>query len=95
MHLEELRAENTGLEARVESLDTPVEIERLARDELGYVFPGETAYLVIRPDAEPTAPAAGPASTDVTDVEVDDEDGGRSPLAELWDYLTGRDLADG
>ena len=39
--LEGLRSENALLAAQRDSLQRPVEIERLAREKLGYVRPGE------------------------------------------------------
>src|SRR4026208_1722638 len=42
--------ENALLTAEVEALNTPGEIEMLARENLGYVMPGETAYVVLEPE---------------------------------------------
>lgn len=93
--LDAIVAENTALESRVEALQTPLEVERLAREELGYVRPGEDAYVVMDPTpgesprattiADHTATAAGSAAHQ-------DE---RGFFSRLWDYMTGRDLAAG
>ena len=48
-HLAALVAENATLTQQVAALETPIEIERIAREKLGYVRPGETAYVVIEP----------------------------------------------
>ena len=45
--LEDLRTENLRLAAQIQSLRTdPRAIERLAREELGLVRPGETVFLI-------------------------------------------------
>jgi cell division protein FtsB len=79
-----LEAENAELAADVEALQTDDEIEKLAREKLGYVQPGETAYVVLDPpgvdeDAEQAAPA--PVEEDKTWVDS------------LWEFLTGADLS--
>jgi len=85
--LEALQEENAHLETEIEALETPAEVERLAREQFGLVRPGEVGYVVvvppgeesIEPEPEPTLdrPAAQPWWRD------------------LWDFLTGRDLTDG
>ncbi len=47
----ELEERNEGLRVRISTLNDPTEIERLARECLGMVMPGETALVV--PDADP------------------------------------------
>lgn len=82
--LEALQAENEILAAQKEALGTPVEIERLAREKLGYVRPGEVAYVVLEPPPAPTTtapPVEEPPS--VEDVSL---------LETVWDFLTGADL---
>ena len=78
-----LEAENAELSADVTALQTDQEIEKLAREKLGYVRPGETAYVVLDPpgadEAEPVAPPASPE--DKTWVET------------VWEFLTGADLS--
>lgn len=81
--LAELEAQNERLQADVEALHTDSEIERLAREKLGYVRPGETAYVVLDPpgsadDTEPAPP--GPEPVDKTWVD------------EVWEFLTGADV---
>jgi len=48
---EQLARQNSRLEAQVERLHDPVELERLARECLGMVAPGETALIL--PDGNP------------------------------------------
>ena len=53
--VEELQAENAHLATEITSLRSdPRAIERLAREELGFVRPGETLFLVR--DPAPSAP---------------------------------------
>ncbi len=83
--LSSLEAENRLLQADVDALQTDAEIERLARDKLGYIKPGETAYVVLDPPADTTlkpAPQPAPAAPEKTWVD------------RLWEFVTGGDLAD-
>jgi cell division protein FtsL len=81
--LEALETHNAELQADVSALETDAEIERLAREKLGYVRPGEKAYVVLDPpgtkDHEPADPA--PAPVDQTWVE------------RVWEFITGADLS--
>lgn len=81
--LAELEAQNERLQADVEALHTDSEVERLAREKLGYVRPGETAYVVLDPpgsadDTEPAPPEPEPAEKTWVD--------------EVWEFLTGADI---
>ena len=42
-----LREQNAALDARLDALSTPEEIERLAREQYNLVLPGEEAYSVL------------------------------------------------
>jgi len=81
--LKSLESENAELGADVAALQTDAEIERLAREKLGYVRPGEKAYVVLDPpgtqDHEPAEPA--PAPLEKTWVE------------NIWEFVTGADLS--
>ena len=84
--LEVLRNENDRLEVEVFALSTDAEVERLARENLGYVRPGEYPYVVLEPattaDVAPTVePLELPAEPDAW-------------YEGLWDFLTGKDLVD-
>ena len=84
--LSRITLENDLLSAEVVALNTPGEIERLARENLGYVMPGETAYVVLEPE-ETLRPA--PA---VPSVEVEAE----VPwYLAIWNFFTGADLSGG
>lgn len=82
--LEAIRQENAMLTTQRDALQTPVEIERLAREKLGYVRPGEVAFVVLEP---PTAPT----TTVPVVVEVAAED--QSLLETMWNFVTGADLS--
>ena len=78
-----LEAENQELEADVAALNTDAEIEKLAREKLGYVRPGETGFVVLDPPGgEQIAPAEteGPVDEDKTWVD------------RLWEFVSGEDL---
>lgn len=81
--LDRLEAENAELQADIEALGTDAEIERLAREKLGYVRPGETAYVVLDPPGTPEDtddPATAPAADEKTWVD------------RVWEFITGADL---
>jgi len=88
LHLAEIQEENAGLEAEIERLHSPTEIERIARADFGYVNPGETSYVVIMTD-EPYDQELPQAGSD----EVVPESGGFWEA--FWDFLTGRDMSHG
>ena len=78
-----LEADNATLQADAAALNTDEEIEKLAREKLGYVRPGETAYVVLDPPGSNQAPA------NEEDVLVVDD---RTWVDHIWDFLTGGDL---
>jgi cell division protein FtsL len=82
--LEALQEENTRLQADVDALETDEEVEKLAREKLGYVRPGETAYVVLDPprtEDEQSGPPAPPTPVDT-----------RTWVERIWDFVTGADL---
>jgi cell division protein FtsB len=57
--LEQLRQQNVQLREEIRLLNTPEYVERLAREQLGLVKPGEIAVILVQPTPAPTpAPAA-------------------------------------
>ena len=84
VELETLQAGNERLVRQTEALRSPTEIERLAREDYGYVRPGDSSYVIVEPVGRPVVQEPEP------DVEI--ESGG--VLKAIWDYLTGRDLTD-
>ena len=85
-HLAALVAENATLTQQVAALETPIEVERIAREKLGYVRPGETAYVVIAPEVE------ADVERSVVPAPVQQANEEPSFLAKLWAYVTGADL---
>lgn len=81
--LADLQSSNAELQADVEALHTDSEIERLAREKLGYVMPGETAFVVLDPPGTSDAQPAEPAPRPVEKTWVD----------RIWEFLTGADLS--
>ena len=49
--LAEVQASNSALRADIELLQTDAEIERIARRDLGLIYPGEEAYAIDLPAA--------------------------------------------
>ncbi|MGB7858944.1 MAG: septum formation initiator family protein [Acidimicrobiia bacterium] len=82
--LASLETENAALQADVEALNTDVEIEKLAREKLGFVKPGEVAFVVLDPPADETEPAP-PLTPDQLPES-------RTWVDQLWDFVTGADL---
>lgn len=78
-----LEEENMLLQADVAALETPEEIERLAREKLGYARPGETAYVVLDP------PGAGQA---VTREDPEPAVPERTWVEKIWDFVSGGDI---
>lgn len=82
--LAQLQSDNASLQSEVDALQTPEEIEKLAREKLGYVRPGETAYVVLDP---PGAAESKPQTA--TSVEPVDE---KTWVDHVWEFVTGADL---
>jgi cell division protein FtsB len=84
--LTRINLENEHLRSEVEALNTPGEIERLARENLGYVMPGEAAYVVLEPDEALPETITAPVV----------ENGDRVPWYQaIWNFFTGADLSAG
>jgi cell division protein FtsB len=82
--LSRINLENEYLRGEVEALNTPGEIERLARENLGYVMPGETAYVVLEPEESLPETIAPPVV----------DNGDRVPWYQaIWNFFTGADLS--
>ncbi len=73
-----LQRANSQLDDELAALQTPVEIERRAREDFGLVRPGEIAYIVV-PD-EPVA-----------EIEPEASDRAGSWFDAIVDFVTGRD----
>lgn len=79
--LELLQAENLRMETEAEALKTDAEVERIARGQLGYVFPDDQPYVVTTPDT------AVESSAQTAEYDL-----GKPWYERVWDFLTGRDL---
>jgi cell division protein FtsB len=83
--LARLENENLFLADEIAALQTPPEIERMAREKLGYVMPGETGFVVLEPDLGITIP-----------TETPNQPSAAEPSAwwrSLWNFLTGADVS--
>ena len=87
MELATLQSENRLLEEEIAALNTPQEVERLARERLGYVMPGEIPYVVVEPPADATI---NTVPDSLLPVPPDDP-----WYRDIWEFLTGADLANG
>ncbi|MEX2419071.1 MAG: septum formation initiator family protein [Acidimicrobiia bacterium] len=82
--LDALIEENRRLEHQIAALQSPQEVERLAREQFGLVRPGDIAYVVVVPPGD---------EPDDPQIEVDL--GTSTPWwRNLWDFLTGKDLVE-
>ena len=70
------------IEGAQHAVQSPSELERIAREQYGMAEPGETTYVV---ELEGGPSVDGVA---ITPQALDP----RSPLEKFWDFLTGRDL---
>ncbi len=78
-----LQEENSRLSTTADYLRTDQGVEKIARQDFGYVRPGEVAYVVVAPPGEEDFV---PAPADPIE-ELD-----RGWWQGIWDFLTGRDL---
>ena len=88
IELDRLTAENVELSDDIAAMYTEQEVERLAREQYGFVREGEIGYVVIPDEAESSViPQVGETPTD--QVPTSDED--RSFFERIWDFVTGND----
>jgi len=83
--LAEITAVNALLADDVDALYSEEEVERIAREQYGFVRPGEIGYVAVLPDD----PVADATSVEPEPVAPDN----RSILQMIWDFITGNDLA--
>lgn len=81
--LQALQSENAALEEEIAALNTDVELERMAREQLGMVEEGEIGVIPIEPAPGSDLPAA---------VDPQSQFDERGFFEKVWDFLTGRDL---
>lgn len=80
--LDALVVENSAIQNQIDAIQSPTELERIAREQYGMVRPGETSYIVEL--------NGGPVPQAVVDQQQALDS--RSLLQRFWDFLTGRDL---
>ena len=85
--LREVQDENARLGREIEALHSPIEIERIARADFGFVRPGETSYVVIYEDE--------PSPIELTEPVQEPPPGSGGFWEALWNYVTGSDIANG
>jgi cell division protein FtsB len=79
---EQLVEQNVALDERIAALQTDAGVEQLAREQFGFVRPGEEPFEIDGPltiESQPETHA---------DVVLDD----RGLFERFWDFLTGRDV---
>jgi cell division protein FtsB len=82
--LAEIEAANALLQDDVNALYSEEEVERIAREQYGFVLEGEVGYVAVLPDD----PLADVTPVPTEPVVQDD----RSMLQMIWDFITGNDL---
>lgn len=82
--LDALVTENQRLEHQIAALQTDAEVERLAREQFGFVLPGEIGYVAVAPvGISDPLPTGG-----MTTLER-----GAPWWQRFWNFLTGRDIS--
>jgi cell division protein FtsB len=84
--LDRLVAENAALAEDIDALYTEQEVERIAREQYGFVRRGEVSYIVV--PSEPLDDVIG-STLEAAPVAVVEAD--RSFLERIWDFVTGND----
>lgn len=82
-----LEARNADIAGDVEALLTDQEIERIAREQYGFVRPGEVGYVVIVPEAAETSERTRTPEP-VEPIEAP------GFFERIWLFLTGGDVVD-
>jgi cell division protein FtsB len=80
-----LETANESIASDVDALQSDQEIERVAREQYGFVRPGEVGYVVIVPDSQ-SVEAETPAAVDTEALTP-------GFFEKVWRYLTGDDIA--
>lgn len=82
--LQALQSENLRLQQQMAALETPEEVERIAREQFGLVQPGEIGFVAVAPEGDSVVPVI---------VEEPRLERDRPWWEELWDFLSGTDVA--
>lgn len=83
--LDRLKQDNALLSDSADAMLTDQEVERIAREQYGFVREGEIGYTVVTPDADETL-NSGPVPNEAGPDE-------RGFLQRVWDFITGGDEA--
>lgn len=83
IELDRLVAENGVLSGDIDALYTEQEVERIAREQYGFVREGEVGYVVIPPEGDDVITEPAPPVPPVVEK--------RSFLERIWDFVTGND----
>lgn len=84
--LDTLKQDNAALSDSAGAMLTDQEVERIAREQYGFVRRGEVSYVVIPSDGIEDVSGSIADATPVAVVDVD-----RSFLERIWDFVTGND----
>jgi len=85
IELDRLTAENAALADDIDALYTEQEVERVAREQYGFVRPGEIGYVVAPSESEDVPSESASPVARVTER--------RSFLQRIWDFVSGNDQA--
>lgn len=92
LELDQVTAENAALSEDISALHTDEGVERLAREQYGFVKPGEIGYVATPPpDVEGGAVEPSRPVESVSRPTLHEE---RSFLQRIWDFVTGSDLTN-
>lgn len=89
--LSTLKQQNAHLAEESAALLTEQEVERIAREQYGFVRPGETGYVVTTPEGTGQADPQPVQPVEPAEPETADD---RGFLQRVWDFITGNDIAD-
>lgn len=89
--LDRIKADNSVLAESISALHTEEGVERLAREQYGFVRPGEIGYVATPPEGED---AATEEEAPVQPIQGQAESQERPFLQWIWDFVTGSDLTN-
>lgn len=78
----DLEDQNAQLRAEIKALHTPEYVEKLAREQLGLIKPGEVAFLIVQTPAE--TPSARTQPQDARERQAPPRSGA---FSRLWDSI--------
>ena len=87
-HQRDLEEQNAQLRTEIQALHTPEYVEKLAREQLGLVKPGEIAFLIVQPPSD--APPGGALPQDTRERLTPSRPDWLSRLRDAARHLLGR-----